>query len=275
MPESSRDLDPSYRERLVKWDELDHEMNLRASLMHGSEIEPVINNTAVGINAVLGGYFTRMSCEGHSDQAGSVPWVSFELGFGPPEETRIAGIKQLLEEFYRDRDSSSELRLEVYERTLGGSPHTLMTKIGHDGYEAFQTENQRGFELRNHESLELQQQEMADFAVFLKQKYLSGFKIDIPDDKHDNEESFDDVDDWLEDDPRYWSQDIADVLSHTQSEEFKLDAETIAEIAAMDFEEAFETAYSYLAQAGLDADGVLAHWIEQEKPRESDLDQQG
>lgn len=44
-------------------------------------------------------------------------------------------------------------------------------------------------------------------------------------------------------------------------EEFGFDAETCAEIAAEPYAEAFETAYSYLMQAGLDADVVLAPFM--------------
>ena len=46
-------------------------------------------------------------------------------------------------------------------------------------------------------------------------------------------------------------------------EEAGFDEETCAEIASSSLEEAFEIAYGYLTQAGFDADGVLAPWMEQ------------
>lgn len=45
-------------------------------------------------------------------------------------------------------------------------------------------------------------------------------------------------------------------------EEFGFDDETCDEIAELSFEEAIETAYGYLAQAGFDPDEVLADFIE-------------
>lgn len=57
------------------------------------------------------------------------------------------------------------------------------------------------------------------------------------------------------------SSEIADVLKGF-SEAHGLDIETCAEIASQPFEEAFQTAYSYLTQAGLDADEILARFTE-------------
>ena len=56
--------------------------------------------------------------------------------------------------------------------------------------------------------------------------------------------------------------EIADVL-RTYGEEHGFDAETCEEIAAMPFPEAFETAYGYLAQAGLDPDEVLSRFMQE------------
>lgn len=56
-------------------------------------------------------------------------------------------------------------------------------------------------------------------------------------------------------------QEIADILS-TYGEEHGFDAQTCDEIAAMEFSEAFETAYSYLASAGLDSEVVLKSFME-------------
>lgn len=57
------------------------------------------------------------------------------------------------------------------------------------------------------------------------------------------------------------SQGIADVLSR-YGEEHGFDPETCEEVAALPFEEAFSTAYGYLAQAGLDPEEVLANFME-------------
>lgn len=56
-------------------------------------------------------------------------------------------------------------------------------------------------------------------------------------------------------------QEIADIVSPL-GEEHGFDPETCEEIAAQPFDEAFETAYGYLAQAGLDPDVVLAQFME-------------
>lgn len=55
--------------------------------------------------------------------------------------------------------------------------------------------------------------------------------------------------------------EIADVL-RPYGDEHGFDAETLDEISSMEFSEAFETAYGYCAQAGLDPDDVLARFME-------------
>lgn len=57
------------------------------------------------------------------------------------------------------------------------------------------------------------------------------------------------------------SQHIAEILTR-YGEEHGFDTETCDEIASMDFPDAFETAFGYLAQAGLDPEEVLASFIE-------------
>jgi hypothetical protein len=57
------------------------------------------------------------------------------------------------------------------------------------------------------------------------------------------------------------SSEIGRMLS-VFGEEYGFDDETVAEIAAEPYHQAFETAYSYLEQAGLDADEVLSAFIE-------------
>lgn len=56
------------------------------------------------------------------------------------------------------------------------------------------------------------------------------------------------------------SIEIARILSGI-GEEFGFDDETVAEIAAEPYEQAFETAYGYLMQAGLDADEILVAFV--------------
>ncbi len=57
------------------------------------------------------------------------------------------------------------------------------------------------------------------------------------------------------------SQDIAEICA-SLGEEFGFDSETLIEISSLPFEQAFEAAYSYLTQAGLNADEVLSSWLE-------------
>jgi hypothetical protein len=57
------------------------------------------------------------------------------------------------------------------------------------------------------------------------------------------------------------SKDIVDRL-RVLGEDYGFDPETCDEIAKLSFEEALETAYGYLVQAGIDPDDVLAEFIE-------------
>lgn len=65
-----------------------------------------------------------------------------------------------------------------------------------------------------------------------------------------------------ESEPKTPSQEIAELLGGTYGEEFGFDNETVGELAELPFVEAFDAAYGYATQAGLDADEVLAPWIE-------------
>ncbi len=65
----------------------------------------------------------------------------------------------------------------------------------------------------------------------------------------------------IEQEPKSPSQEIADILSGI-GEEHGFDLETVAEIAAAPFEEALEMAYSYLIQADLNADVLLAAYFD-------------
>jgi hypothetical protein len=60
------------------------------------------------------------------------------------------------------------------------------------------------------------------------------------------------------------SREIAAILRNI-GEERGFDVLTCQEIEAMSFEEAYEVAYSYLTQSGLDAEKVLATLLEQPK----------
>ncbi len=56
-------------------------------------------------------------------------------------------------------------------------------------------------------------------------------------------------------------QEIADVLSK-YGEEHGFDPETCEEVATLPFDEAFEAAYGYLTQAGLDPETILSTFME-------------
>lgn len=62
--------------------------------------------------------------------------------------------------------------------------------------------------------------------------------------------------------PEPESKEIADIL-RGYGEEHGFDEETCQEVEALSFVEAYEAAYGYLTQAGLDADEILAVLIEQ------------
>ncbi len=57
------------------------------------------------------------------------------------------------------------------------------------------------------------------------------------------------------------SEKLANIL-RSYGDDYGMDEETCQEIAEQPFEEAFETSYSYLTSAGLEADIVLADFIE-------------
>jgi hypothetical protein len=57
------------------------------------------------------------------------------------------------------------------------------------------------------------------------------------------------------------SFEIAKILGELGSD-YGFDPETVQEVARLPFDEAYETAYGYLLQAGLDADDILAQFTE-------------
>lgn len=66
-----------------------------------------------------------------------------------------------------------------------------------------------------------------------------------------------------EEEPKTPSQEIAELLGNSFGSDLGFDEETLAELSAQPFEEAFETAYSYLSQAGIGPDVTLAPWVEE------------
>jgi hypothetical protein len=64
------------------------------------------------------------------------------------------------------------------------------------------------------------------------------------------------------------SEEISEGLGRL-GEELGFDSVTCDEIAVMPFDEAFESAYGYLTQAGLDADEILADFIEKSEENDS------
>ena len=66
----------------------------------------------------------------------------------------------------------------------------------------------------------------------------------------------------LESEPEVLGSEIAEVLK-SYGEEHGFDLETCDEIATMPFPDAFETAYGYLIQAGLDPDEILAEFMQE------------
>jgi len=58
-------------------------------------------------------------------------------------------------------------------------------------------------------------------------------------------------------------EEIARLLRVRFGDEYGFDLETCEEIGVMPLGEAFETAYGYLAQAGLDPDEALAEFMEE------------
>ena len=57
------------------------------------------------------------------------------------------------------------------------------------------------------------------------------------------------------------SFEVASILRKL-GEDFGFDEETCREVALMPFDDAFEAAYGYLTQAGLDADEVLSSFFD-------------
>jgi len=68
----------------------------------------------------------------------------------------------------------------------------------------------------------------------------------------------------------FQSKKIAETLE-SLGEDFGFDKDTCDEIAEMSFDDAFETSYSYLVQAGLDPEEVLADFMEASEQIAEDL----
>lgn len=66
------------------------------------------------------------------------------------------------------------------------------------------------------------------------------------------------------------SVELARVL-HTLGQDYGFDNETVAEVAIVPYEQAFEMSYSYITQAGLDADQILSVFVkDSDVPHASD-----
>lgn len=196
MPEKLPNQDPQYYERLAAWEELDREINRQSRAAYGEDIEPAINDVVMGLNAILGGWYTKMSCEGHDDGMNPYPWV----GFNTADEAQLEGLTSLLAEFNGQREDDPSIRLGIYTDFGGISSGTLSltTPLGiglRSGKSRYPEEAD--------ELLEAQQVEMNDFAAFLKEKFLSGTVLEarVEEDEDDYEygndgkpeDDFDDV----------------------------------------------------------------------------------
>lgn len=167
-------------ERLMQWQEIDRSLNESSEGQYGIGIDAGVNDLAVGLNAILGGYFTRMSCEGHADKSTS-PWVTFSLTSGnlEIEQMRLRGLIGLLDEFYEDRDVEDQLRVGIYPISgASQGAYALTTGIGQEVFcdeVAPEETPQEATEL-----LEAQQGEVSAFGAFIREKFLGGFVIDTP-----------------------------------------------------------------------------------------------
>jgi hypothetical protein len=167
-------------ERFTRWQEIDTTINKLSESRFGASIDRGINDLVVGLNAVLGGYFTQMSCEGHTDKSIS-PWVTFSLASNDleAERKRLDGLTRLLDDFYKGRDVEDPLRLGIYPISdAGQGAYELTTGIGHkffadDADHEYISQRAAGL-------LGAQQREVAELAVFVHARFLSGFVIDSP-----------------------------------------------------------------------------------------------
>lgn len=160
IPQGSPASDPEWQEMLRAVD------RVRDAL--GKAVDPGIRETVAVLNLL--GSTTRQSCEGHVNERGfglPSPWVDIDLsprGDGMPDPR----IRRLLDDFYRSRESSGDIRLRWEDGRLqaGGD---------HDGLERVRRRVEAGAlageDLRRLGAiLASRQEEMRDFTEFLKER---------------------------------------------------------------------------------------------------------
>jgi hypothetical protein len=180
-PEASFNQVSTYPERLEQWRGVDATINELSKRLYGTRIDPGVNELVIGLNAVLGGYFTRASCEGHVDTSTS-PWITFSLAAAYDVETeqmRFDGLTGLLDEFYGKHDVDAQLRLGIFPISDTQSAYELTTAIGNE-FLSVDPEDIEGYQEVSQKAVELlgpQQNEVTEFATFVREKFLSGFVI--------------------------------------------------------------------------------------------------
>lgn len=176
--ESSAITPNALPERLSRWSEIDATVNSFSEQKHGMPIDAGINDLVVGLNALFGGYVTRMSCEGHPENSIS-PWVRFSIASSSPkiEQGRLGRLTTLLDGFYEHRGEDTELRLGIYPISEAGpGAYEITTQIGHSFFDDeadLEEVSRRAVEL-----LPAQQAEACGFAAYIRDAYLSGLAVD-------------------------------------------------------------------------------------------------
>lgn len=134
----------------------------------GKGVDPGIRETVAVLNLL--GFRTRQSCEGHVDERGfglPSPWVDIDLsirGNMVPEPA----IKRFLEDFYRSRERSADIRLRWEDgRIQAGDDHVGLENVRRRIEAGFLA----GDDLRRLRTILLfRQGEMRDFTEFLKDR---------------------------------------------------------------------------------------------------------
>lgn len=164
--------------RLSRWAEIDATVNGFSEQKHGMSIDAGINDLVVGLNALFGGYVTRMSCEGHPENSIS-PWVSFSIASGNSEleQERLSRLTTLLDGFYEHREEDVETRLGIYPISEAGpGAYEITTQIGHSFFD--ETADLEEVSRRAVELLPVQQLEVCEFAAYIRDAYVSGLVVD-------------------------------------------------------------------------------------------------
>ncbi len=167
-------------EKEQKWEEKLREVD-KILDGKGEKVDAGVKETVAAFN--IHDLKTTGSCEGHLDGWGHLhPWIEISTpepeGFDEVEDSKreemgkeweIKNLKQkirlmpLLEEFYRNRDTSIDSRLSF--QNLGSFGVFRVQSLGADVLKILPPEEQA-------QKRELYLKEMNDFAMFLKDKYL-------------------------------------------------------------------------------------------------------